>query len=70
MWLTCCQCWKRFEIHGKLAEDTRAFYDAQPNHRPEKEVGVGDECWMKFKRKTLRIPPSTTLTSLAAFMWF
>jgi hypothetical protein len=47
MWLKCCQCGKQFEITGELAEQTRAFYDAQPNHTPDKEGGVCDECWEK-----------------------
>ena len=45
--LTCCHCWKQFEIYGEIAERTRAFYAAQQNHSTEKEVGVCDECWAK-----------------------
>ena len=47
MTLTCCRCWKQFEIYGELAEDTKRFYDSQANHTPDKEVGVCDECWAK-----------------------
>jgi hypothetical protein len=45
MWLTCTRCGRRFAIHGKLADDAKAFYAAQPNHTPDKEVGVCDACW-------------------------
>ena len=47
MWLTCCKCWKRFEVCGEDANALRAFYDAQPGHTADKEVGVCDECWAK-----------------------
>ena len=50
MWLQCCKCGKQFEIFGEQADRTRAFYTAQPNHTPDKEVGVCDECWDKVTR--------------------
>ena len=53
MWLKCCQCGKQFEIFGELAEQTQAFYDAMPNHTPDKEGGVCDECW----EKSQALPP-------------
>jgi hypothetical protein len=43
--LTCCRCWRRFEVRGKVADDLKSFYDSQPNHTPDKEVGICDECW-------------------------
>lgn len=47
MSLTCCKCWKKFEIVGELATSSRAFYARQQGHTTDKEVGVCDECWAK-----------------------
>jgi hypothetical protein len=56
MTLTCCRCWKQFEIYGESAENTKRFYAAQPNHTSDKEVGVCDQCWAKC---TANEPPDT-----------
>ena len=56
--LTCCRCWKRFQIYGELAERTKWFYDSQPNHTPDKEVGVCDECWAKCQKEDDSAPQS------------
>ncbi len=45
MWLKCCQCGQRFEVHGELEEKLRAFYAMFRDHTPDKEVGVCDSCW-------------------------
>lgn len=59
MWLKCCQCGKEFQIFGKLADDTRAFYERQPNHTKDKEGGVCDACWLAKTGRDERIetPP-------------
>jgi hypothetical protein len=56
--LTCCRCWKQFEIQGEQAERTRAFYAAQPNHTADKEVGICDECWPKCQKPDDSAPQS------------
>src|SRR5262245_18548268 len=63
MWLKCCQCGKLFEILGELAEQTRAFYAAQPNHPPDKEGGVCDECWEKRDRSAVVNPYESPRTA-------
>jgi hypothetical protein len=58
--LTCCRCWKRFEIYGEQAERTSAFYASQPNHTPDKEVGICDECWPKCQKPEQQSPMKET----------
>ena len=53
MWLKCCQCGKQFEIFGELADQTRAFYVAQPSHTPDKAAGVCEECWANRTDKSV-----------------
>ena len=62
--LTCCHCWKQFEIYGEQAERTRWFYDSQPDHTPDKEVGVCDECWAKCTKAEKRVHALYTLVAL------
>lgn len=62
MWFTCCQCWKRFEVLGELAEDSKEFYARFPDHTEDKQIGVCDSCWLRSTGRDERIENGSVRT--------